>query len=299
MRTILYQAYGSEDIKNELLFSLVSLLPFASEDQYIIKIYTDDETYFKRPFLEDLRIYFEPLDEKRIKEWQGEDEFVHRLKIKVIQDFIEKGGTEGLYLDTDTVFTQSPKILFDGIHKGEYWMHESEGPLTPSKNKVFKKIATFVRNNTDNISHLPFAAEILGMKMFNAGLIGFDYRLGNEITKVLELNDGLYELFHKHIMEQLAFSLILAKNFKVKEGKSYVHHYWNLKEIRPLLKDFFEMYGDADTKTVIQKSRLINPLNLLNDKKRFIGRKRNRLLKVVGYGLKYQIPEFNELMRNA
>lgn len=299
MRTILYQAYGSDDIKNELLFSLASLLPFASENQYLIKIYTDDEGYFNRPFLEELRIQFEPLDQNRIAEWKGEDQFVHRLKIKLIQDFIEKGGTEGLYLDTDTIFTQAPDPLFEGIHQGNFWMHESEGTLFPSKVRLFQKIARFVKNNPDNLTGLPYASEILKMKMYNAGLIGFDYRLGNEIDKVLQLNDGLYELYPKHIMEQLAFSLILAKTFDLKEAKAFVFHYWNLKEIRPLLKTFFEKFGHADAQTVVQKSTTINPQQLLIDKLKFLARKRNRLKKLLGFGTKYQVPELKNLMVNA
>jgi len=298
MRTLLYQAYGSDDIKNELLFSLVSLLPFASEYQYIIKIYTDDESYFNRPFLEDLRIHFEPLTPERIADWQGEDQFVHRLKIKLIQDFMEKGGTEGLYLDTDTIFTRSPDSVFDGIHRGNYWMHVSEGKIFPSKNALFQKIARFVRNNPDNLAGLPYATEILGMEMYNAGLIGFDYRLGNEIDKVLELNDGLYELYHKHIMEQLAFSLVLSKNFDVLEAKPFVFHYWNLKEIRPLLKSFFEEFGMADAQTVVQKSTTINPQQLLTDKMKFLSKKRNRLKNLLGFGPKYVAPELKDLMVN-
>lgn len=298
MRTLIYQAYGSDDIKNELLFSLVSLLPFASENQYLVKIYTDDAAYFDRPFLADLRIQFEPLDQSRIVDWQGEDQFVHRLKIKLIQDFIENGGTEGLYLDTDTIFTTSPGQLFDEIHHGTFWMHTSEGPLFPSKVPLFQKIAKFIKNNPDNIAGLPYASEILQMKMFNAGLIGFDYRLGNEIGKVLQLNDGLYELYAKHIMEQLAFSLVLAKNFEVKQAKSYVFHYWNLKEIRPLLRAFFEKFGEADVQTIIQKSTTINLQQLVKDKEKFLSRKRNRLKRLLGIRTSFQVPQLNDLMVN-
>lgn len=299
MQTILYQAYGSQDIKNELLFSLVSLLPYTVENQYQIIIYTDDEAYFQRPFLSDLRLVFQPLTPERIIEWQGEDKFVHRLKIKLIEDFLERGGTTGLYLDTDTVFTKNPKPLFEAIREGKFWMHLKEGPIQGSKNPLFQKITRFIQNNREHVEDLPYSKAFIQMMMYNAGLIGFDYRLDSHMSEILKLNDGLYELYPKHIMEQLAFSLVLQQNFDLLEAHPYVFHYWNLKEIRPLLKKFFEKYGQSDTPTIFSKSVAIQPEILVSAKAQLLDRKRNQVKKLLGIKTRYKAPDLEELIPMA
>jgi hypothetical protein len=77
---LIYQAYGKEEIKQECLFSLLSLRYHASE-----------------AFLE------------KLQDWRGSIDFVHRVKIKILQDAAQKYEGKFIYLDTDTYFL--PKIL--------------------------------------------------------------------------------------------------------------------------------------------------------------------------------------------
>src|SRR5688572_22194837 len=99
---LVYQAYGSIDILHECMYSILSFYKTNPNSDTQIVIYTDAKPYL-HSYLGQTIIYQE-IDQNRIHLWQGDINFVHRVKIKMLQDFIVNHKGNILYTDTDTVF---------------------------------------------------------------------------------------------------------------------------------------------------------------------------------------------------
>lgn len=253
-RHILYHAYGNEDTLQELIYSVYSLLHVYPSSPFNIVIYTDNQATLEK-WLPPTVVY-EPLTQEQIRQWRGKYDFVHRVKIGIIRDFISKYSGSALYLDTDTVITQPIEHLFEKIEQGILVMHEKEGRISTRKNIVFRKVNSFLSSHNTGISR--------DTVMYNAGTLGFGCHERQLMDQVLQTTDKLYELYQKHIIEQLAFSYHLAANSKqpIYSATSEIYHYWNFKEYRAVLRDFFKFYEGTPYKQVVSKIDLINTQRL-------------------------------------
>lgn len=261
---LIYQAYGYLDIFNELIYSVYSLYaqyPERNPDCNII-IYTDNQVYLQK-FLP-AGVIYEPLHSAQIKEWRGEKDFVHRAKIKILQNLVQKYQGNYLYVDTDTVFKVPMDRVFEEINSGKLYMHDNEGKLSGKKNAFFRKLYNFLKreNTRGRLNISP------DTKMWNAGVIGFNSSQADLLDKVLITSDLMYQLYSKHVMEQLAFSYWIGQyaNQNIQSAKSLIFHYWNFKEYRPILAHFFQVYESATIEERINKIHLINPEELIKPK---------------------------------
>ncbi|WP_066830904.1 hypothetical protein [Rufibacter ruber] len=277
-RHLIYQAYGKEDILHELLYSLYSLLklyPAGLPCQVVV--YTDNEAYL-RQFLPET-IAYRQLSAAQIQEWRGPQDFVHRVKIMVLRDFISTHTGSLLYLDTDTVFNQKIEPLFELIEKGHtFVMHENEGVVSTQKNLIFKKVYKFLSARQTGISP--------HMTMYNAGVLGLRTEDASVVEQVLSTTDRLYRLFPKHIIEQMAFSFHLAQGAQAPLycATQEIFHYWDFKEFRELLNAFFRSHQGQPYQQIIPQMGVIDPRELIVDKRRFdqLPGLTRRLYKLVG-----------------
>ena len=76
--------------------------------------------------------------------------------------------------------------------------------------------------------------------MYNAGVIGLDSTDASLLEDVLKLTDQLCEQSDLHVLEQFAFSYILARKTQLQEADDLVFHYWP-----PYLHDPFRENLDA------------------------------------------------------
>ncbi|MBB3698481.1 hypothetical protein KMW28_16035 [Flammeovirga yaeyamensis] len=249
---LIYQAYGLKEILYECIYSIYTLHTFKSDVDQIV-IYTDQKEVFSSLLPERLNINYCSIDQDTIQKWKGEFNFVHRVKIKVIQDTIHKYGNENinyLYLDTDTTFITSPDVLFTSIQNGHLIMHQNEGEITKaSKNLVFKKLKKHLDTNYE---HQKFNNE-----MWNAGVLGWNSRYNDLIEKVLTMTDDMYPSYQKHIVEQFAFTTIFNQSAKVESAEDSIYHYWNFKEFRQVLAEFFEK--NTNEEDITNKIKNIDP----------------------------------------
>src|SRR5215218_7933039 len=115
---ILYQAYGGVDFINECRYSLLKYLhvynlkPPATTG---IFVYTDQPHLFSDFFPFFHRLEFIPLKNETIKQWRGPHDFVHRFKIEMILDFLNRFDGNLLYCDTDTYAATPLEDLFKDI----------------------------------------------------------------------------------------------------------------------------------------------------------------------------------------
>ena len=264
---VVFQAYGNKAICYEAIYSIISLYRLGDNQNYQILIYTDNKAVFEQ-YLSQIPIIYEPITTQQIKEWRGEKDFVHRFKIKMLQDFFSKYAGNLLYVDTDTVFREPLTEIFIQISQGQRFFHIEEGQLDKQKGILAKKIVRFLEKNEfanqpiNELKPIPTNPNSLKIStttvMWNAGVIGMNSNQKNLLDTILWLSDVMYEKYQKHVMEQLAFSYCLQTNHTIKPTDYAIYHYWFFKEFRIPLEKFFD---EHQGKPLSELSLLIDGIN--------------------------------------
>jgi hypothetical protein len=268
---IVYQAYGSEDILNEALYSILSFYKVHGLDyrDITIVVYTDHAFYFES-ILGKERILCKPLDATRVKQWRGAINFVHRVKIETLLDFTAglQQDDQILYLDSDIVFMKPIPDLFEKIKEGAFIMHEFEGKLNASSFPLIIKMGKFIKGHQQELTAKGFDVPA-DTGVWNAGVIGFNSSKQYLLSRVLCFTDGFYTMYPKHIAEQFGFSLYLSKEGTVFNSSEYLFHYWSFKEFRSILHDFFAYQKSqaAELSKIIQEMDYISPVKMGESKR--------------------------------
>lgn len=261
---LIYQAYGSPDILNEALLSILSYLRQPAEAT--ILVYTDQPAHFRAVLGEAPEVTYIVIEPAQWRAWRGEIDFVHRVKIKVLQHAAAHYAGQLLYVDTDTVFTQLVAPIFAALARGERFMHVGEGRLGDG-NPLNRKINRALQASGAALAGGPIGPET---QMYNAGVLGFRSPADvPRLAEVLALTEELYRLYPKHVMEQLAFSVVWARSGPVREAAPWVYHYWNLKEIRPVLARLFAPRPGATLASWQARAASLDVPALAEDKARF------------------------------
>lgn len=267
---IIFQAYGNEAILQECVFALLSFSKWHKKedlDNVEIWIYTDKPEYFQQFKHCWLPLHFRVVDTALIKQWRGTIDFVHRVKIEILRDFTIDHTSNILYLDSDITFLKPVNEVVQRIERGKLYMHVNEGVVAEESNLIFKKLNRFIRQDTLLKEQVP-----ADTAMWNAGVLGF--KNGNSVLEeVLNFTDTVYPKFPKHVVEQFAFSLFFQKQQNVLAASSYILHYWNLKELRPVLASFFNHFKNTDWDELVKYSELIQVPVLMQEKISFLNNK--------------------------
>jgi hypothetical protein len=261
---IVYQAYGSEDILNEALYSMLSFYKIHGLEERNIKlvVYTDQPTHFESVLGKD-RITCKPIHADQIKQWRGDIDFVHRVKIETLINFTSSTTDEDeiLYLDSDIYFLKPVYDLFEQINKGTMIMHEFEGRLNKSTFPLIRRMGKFIKGHQSQLSSKGFEVPV-SSGVWNAGVLGFSSSKKYVLAKVLCFTDNFYKLYPKHIAEQFGFSLYLSQEGPILNSASYLFHYWSFKEFRKVLRDFFYYHQSASVEKLMDEIDHISPMAL-------------------------------------
>jgi lipopolysaccharide biosynthesis glycosyltransferase len=269
MKYLLYQAYGNIAIIQEALYSILSFYRIHPDAADVtVVVYTDNEEPFKELF-SNQQVECVLISHEQIKEWKGEINFVHRLKIKVLQDFFERYHGDVLYLDSDTCFTKNILLLWQAIEKGKLIMHMREGKVSDKINPVFKKLAHFLSSNAINLKTGEQIKISASTDMWNAGVLGLKPEHKHILDQVLMLTDSMYPVYPKHIVEQFAFSYYFQQHAEVLAAEDCIYHYWNFKEFRSVLADFFAHNQGKSLNVMLDKMQNIQPMELSKAKMEF------------------------------
>lgn len=269
MNYLIYFAFGGIEYKNEILYSILSYYKFHHKNENQILIYSDDVAFFKSKIIESI-IYHE-IDNQTITEWKGTLNFVHRLKVKVIQDATSKYNGNFLYLDSDTFFTKNCSEIFENISKNNIYFDRCEGKLIDNPGGIAKKIRNFLKK--ENKFSIPSISNLIildeNFVVWNAGVIGFCSSYTKYLKNVEEFVDVLYSKFQLFIIEQLSFNYFFQQNITPIASENFIHHYWYFKEFRVVLKHFFEFHQSKYFDDLIQEIDKINPEYLSTEKRAY------------------------------
>jgi hypothetical protein len=266
---IITQCYGNEGVFYECAFALLSLsrlYPTALPTNTEIWIYTDNPVWFQTFSNCNLPLQYRQIDAATIQAWRGKIDFVHRVKIELLNDFTQDRQGNILYIDTDVVFTWPVNKMLEDIEAGKRYMHTMEGKICDEGNPVLKKLNTYLQaNNRKQNNGQPLNA----LAMWNAGVLGFNTADAAMLNEVLAFTDNEYPQFPKHVVEQFAFSAFFQQAGAVKAAMPCILHYWNLKEARYLLASFFKTFKIESWQNLVAYSQLIQMPVLMQEKANF------------------------------
>jgi hypothetical protein len=256
---------------NECRFSLLKYFeeydraPVA--DTSII-IYTDQPHLFQ-PYADHFKkIVLKQIDINQVNKWRGEQDFIFRVKIKIIQDFFSSYTGNLLYCDGDTYLLQPLEPVFTEIERDGYYMHQFEGFLGDKANAYFRKWNKFLSGNsiTYNGKTMVYSA---GIEMWNAGVLGMNSNNTDLLNDVLSLTDSIYRQFPKHIAEQFSFGYCMQQKGSIKPAKDFMEHYWKIKEFRGLLERLFDQSENKTIPELVHRVKKIDVAAMEREKEKF------------------------------
>lgn len=269
---IVLQAYGQEGILQECLFALLSFTKMhtpAEQEQVSFHIYTDKPDWFRQFTDCPLDLHFHEITPALLTQWRGAINFVHRVKIEVLRDFVQKNTGPVLYLDTDIYFTASILPILQRIENGDLFMHVAEGKLSGGANPMMEKLHRFFgRQNKFTIEGKEEQIH-LDTVMWNAGVLGFHTRQAGVLDQVLAFTDTVHKLFPKHIIEQFSFSYFFAQQGTIHNSANRIVHYWILSEVKQVLASFFQFFKGNSWEELVHYSQLIQHTVLVQEKTSF------------------------------
>jgi len=258
-KVILYQAYGASYIYNQALFSILTLYHHLHGDFKNIKVvvYTDKPNFFLK-YGKQIPISTEWLTKEMLAKYKGELNFVHRIKICVMQDCFTKYKSDIFYLDSDTYFTKSPLLLLEKISAVTSIMNSNDYDLLSADDLYENMDWLLIRRAIGSYNYTIKNKSIkipLTTRMWNAGVIGMSFENAKLLEKVLDLCDQIYRNKKVFTAEQFSFSYYLQNEMQLVTSEDIIFHYW--KYFRPFywreiykyhFKIFFNRYSKAPVK---------------------------------------------------
>lgn len=271
MNYIVYLAHGDEGYINECRFSLLKYLSVYNlnpPQETSVIILTDRPEKFDlfTPYFKNFLI--EIISVNTIKEWLEGSSLIHRAKTKAIQQVALNKKGNIIYFDTDTYITEPIENLWRGIHKGEVFMHISEGVIDRKRNPSFRKWDKFLQTTKISYGNRHFHYT-KNFQIWNAGVLGFSTDYASVLQDVLLLTDSIYQKFPKHIAEQVATSYCFHQKSFIKPASDKVFHYWNLKEFRTFLNNFFAAHEHEGIEKMVALADNIDVQRIQKDKEDF------------------------------
>lgn len=233
--TLVTQSFGREYEYRRVTLAILSFYSFADKDVPTI-LFTDNPGWFA-PYLKDFPVQYVLLTPEKIKTMRGKIDFLHRMKIALIEEAFQISGTHLLYSDSDTFFQGNPVAYFAGMDESKSYMHLHEYEFEYLRNMALPAGKTF-RDFLDIIEHrkllladgseLPLSAK---NSSWNAGVMLLHASHSRWIPDVYTLTDQFYPDSKNHASEQYAFSVLLQTRTHLQACEELVYHYWyNVKK---------------------------------------------------------------------
>jgi hypothetical protein len=231
---LLYLIYGNQDVyRREAKFSILTALSQLKRGESLcIRVMTDrPQDYFGWP------VDTITLSEQTLAQWQGENGYHHRRKACAIEQGL-KLAHKTLFVDTDTLFLESPhcvleQIVPDGyvMDRFEYdWRYVCERPDYVKLGRCLHAYGISPENS---------------FKLYNSGLCGVtdgDTPLLEESIRLIdEWTQGSFDI---HTIEQIALSFAM-RDKPIHEAKKSIYHYFAEKRFfHAMQKHFFNCHGE-------------------------------------------------------
>jgi len=219
MVTFVYLAHSQERFRKQTAFSILSLLEYfsGSDFEYRIAVYTDEPEFFNK-----LEVETNQVSAEMLAGWKSKIDFVHRSKICVMIAAAERYEGKVMFLDSDNCLFQNPIDFLGSWDDETVVMEKLEYQLAQPADLVGKKYKRFFKK-VDSFSGYKVG---LNQECWNSGIIGLPETAQTKLQDVLSVCDEMHRQFNKHLSEQMAFSIVLSKHFKVIPFREYTYHWF-------------------------------------------------------------------------
>jgi hypothetical protein len=292
---LIYLSFGNDDYHRETLYSVLSFYKFHSDkDKINVLLYTDTPDFFKAILPAEIQYHI--IDSQQITDWKGPLNYIYRIKTKVLQEVCATYSGNFLFVDTDTFFLKNIIPLYHEIQNGKLLLDTCEGKLIDNPGGIARKTRAFLKQQaTFSIASDPETISINEQFVaWNSGTIGYTNALSKTLNQIEELIDVLYTKSKLFVVEQIALSYYFQKLTTPIATENYIHHYWDFKEFRSVLKAFFNHNKSKSFAELSNEIDKINPQRLAIPKRQY--KKLSFFQKQwrkITTGKKWQIPDYD------
>lgn len=238
-KNLVLLSYGRETEYRRAIFSILSFCSWSTTNLNSLRIlvYTDHPPFFEQ-YLAHIPIEYVLLTDELRAEMLGELDFIHRIKVGVIDlTFKQYPNDHLLFIDSDTFFTEDPKMLLNGFKSGQSFMHTREHTLEQgfqffnaiNLGKHPKDFLNYISNRDFNVKNETLRFDKHDYS-WNSGVLGLHTSFSTVMPDVIRLSDEFYENSKWFVSEQLAFALILQKTTDIVATEAFVAHYWGKRQ---------------------------------------------------------------------
>jgi hypothetical protein len=249
--SLVLQSFGRESEYKRALFCLLSHESHANRQKLdCIILFTDNPQYFQQ-YLLDAPVKYVLLTSEKIKAMRGSIDFLHRMKIAMIEEAFQLTDADLLYVDSDTFFTDNPERILNQLSPGRAFMHVLEYKFDSLKDmplpagKPFRAFYNLITSRKFEIPSTGSFEVRPNMASWNAGIMAFHQTHKKFLPDIYALTNKFYPETKNHASEQYAFSIILQNKVELHPCNSVVYHYW-YKIKKELMDGWLEAYMDTD-----------------------------------------------------
>jgi hypothetical protein len=224
------QSFGRESEYRRAVFAIWSAWAHYKHDLPLI-LFTDCPNFFE-PYFSGQNVTYVFLTPEKIKHMRGEIDFLHRMKIALIEEAFSMAKSHLIYIDSDTFFVNDPSNYLFRLEKGMCHMHVPEysfSAIREMKLPAAREAHAFldlIENNKFVISTGEEISIDVSHYSWNAGAMFLPYFVKDYLDDVFALTDQFYPKTKHHASEQFAFSIILQMKTKVYGSNDAIYHYW-------------------------------------------------------------------------
>lgn len=229
---LVVQSFGKESEYRRAILTVLSYYACSSpQNTGQTFLFTDSLAYFE-PFLKGFPIRFFLLTPEKIKHMRGNIDFLHRMKIALIEESFQCCNETLLYADSDTFFIQDPSSLEKKTSLQQAFMHLCEyrfDSLLEMTMPAGAPFHAFVKCIDENKFLMPDGSALkvgLDQYSWNAGVMVLDHSVMRLLPRVYALTDYFFTATQNHASEQYAFSVVLQNNMTIQSCETYSYHYW-------------------------------------------------------------------------
>jgi len=266
MTNLVLLSYGSEKEYRRAVLAVLSFFSYYESPPAVrVLVYTDSAHYFSQ-YLEGLPVEYIILTPAQQTAMMGTVGYRHRIKAVVVGETLARFPQDNLlFFDSDTFFTQHPGPLLGGIRPGVNFMHTVEFKFAENAHVALpdnKTVGDFIKVLEGHPFQFGEKTEQYSgaQQCWNSGLLGLAPTVGAYMPDVMHVIDFLYAQSHWHIIEQIAFSLVLQTREEIKPAEAYLYHYWEGDKkiaadalLAPVLTPTFRTKGAAEQKAIVQR----------------------------------------------
>ena len=231
MATLVIQSFGHQYEYRRAIFAVLSFYAYSRRPYPTTILFTDNESYF-HPYFEDLPIQYVMLTAQKIRVLRGSIDFLHRMKIGIIEEAFKLTNDNLLYADSDTFFIDSPAELMDALTSDVSYMHkreyafESLATMPLPAGVPFRAFFKLIADNSFILSDNSHVRVDVRQFSWNAGVMMFHHSHAYLLPDVYALTEQFYPPTSNHASEQYAFSVVLQNKTSLRACDNVIYHYW-------------------------------------------------------------------------